>query len=100
MSIVIYTDYEEFSYSDKEICDFIEDQSVIKENSYDDEEELVDEDFFDYGNDLKIDLRSDASYYIICDEQEEELGEDVASYLGKSHKFHLKTFDKIFFYVI
>lgn len=97
MSIVIYSDYEEFSYTEKEICEFIEDQNVISESDYydlDDYEEIFE------SNDSKIDLRNDASYYIVCDPDEEELGEDVAGYLGKVNKIYLKSFDKLFFYVI
>lgn len=97
MSIVIYTDYEEFSYAEKDICEFIEDQNVIKDDYYDTED--LDDEIFE-SNDLKIDLRNDASYYIVCDPEEEELGEDVAGYLGKVNKIYLKSFDKIFFYVI
>lgn len=98
MSIVIYTDYEEFSYTEKEVCEFIEDQNVIKEeDGYYDSDDY--DDIFESDDD-KIDLRNDASYYIVCDPSEEELGEDIAGYLGKVNKIYLKIFDKIFFYVI
>ncbi len=98
MSIVIYTNYEEFSYAEKDLCDFIEEQNVIKEDDYYDEDGYEDEIF--ESNELKIDLRNDVTYYIICDKEDEELGEDVAGYLGKVNKIYLKSFDKIFFYVI
>lgn len=96
MSIVIYTDYEGFSYAEKNICEFIEDQNVIKDDDYYDSDDY--EEIFE-SNDLEIDLRNDVSYYIICDMEEEELGEDVAGYLGKVNKIYLKSFDKLFFYV-
>ncbi len=99
MSIVIYTDYEEFNFTEKEICEFLEDQSVFNENSYGDYEDELENDLFEFST-PKIDLRNDASYYVICDEEEEELGEDISNYLGKNTKIYLKDFDKIFFYVI
>lgn len=100
MSIVIYHDYEEFSYTEKDICDFLEDQSVIKEDSYGDyDEDSIENDLFEF-NDDKIDLRNDASYYILCNDEDDELAEDIANYLGKNTKIVLNNFDKIFFYVI
>jgi hypothetical protein len=42
----------------------------------------------------KIDFRDDADFYILCDLEDEETAEDIASYLGKSKKINLQDFRK------
>jgi hypothetical protein len=97
MSIRVYKDYQEFKYEEKDLHEFFEDQS-FNNNDYEEEEE--DYQFFSEFSGYKINVVEDANYYIVCDDEDEELSEEIAEFLGKSTKTILEDFRKIFFYIV
>ena len=92
MSIKVYSGYEEFKFEEEEICEYLE--SDFSDSNNDEESDEV----FFY-TESKIDFRDDADFYILCDLEDEETAEDIASYLGKTKKINLPDFRKSFFYI-
>lgn len=92
MAIKIYADYGEFSYNEGEVVDFF--STGQSEKQYDDD--LWD----DSDISSESSLSPDGSFYIVCDDEDEESAEEIAEYLGKSEKFILKEFRKTFFYIV
>jgi hypothetical protein len=92
MSIRVYSGYDEFKFDEEEICEYLE--SDFSDTNVDEESD----DVFFY-TESKIDFRDDADFYIICDTEDEEIAEDIASYLGKVKKINLEDFRKSFFYI-
>lgn len=97
MSIKIYQEYDELSYSEKDICEYFQDLSLIKDNydSFDDELDFNDIEY----KVNSFELNEDGNFYIVSDDEDEEIAEDIASYLGRYKKINLKEFHKIFFYL-
>jgi hypothetical protein len=91
MSIKIYSGYDEFKFEEEEICEYLE--SDFSDSNNDEESDEI----FFY-TESKIDFRDDADFYIVCDTEDEEAAEDIASYLGKAKKINLEDFRKSFFY--
>lgn len=98
MAIKIYCEFDEFSYEEKDIFSYFSD------------EEFRESDDLDLWNETDTDLdnlalnrssiREDASFYIVCDTEDEEIAEDIAAYLGKSTKIFIEELHKIFFSVL
>jgi len=98
MSIRIYSEYDEFNYTEKEVSGFFEDQ-IIEEN-YIDYEEDNDSSLFGDFQKSKPNIREDANFYIVSDLEDEEMAEEIASFLGKYTKIYIKELHQFFFYII
>jgi hypothetical protein len=99
MAIKIYCEYEEFIYCEKELADYFEDQAIT-DNTFSDDDYLDNESEDIMGTKEIEGIREDANFYIICDVENEEVAEDIASNLGRYTKINLKEFDKTFFYLV
>lgn len=99
MAIKIYSEFEEFNYEEKQICEFLQDDNFSESNYGDDLWEDPSDDFGSLSSG-KEKLNEDANYFIICDQEDEEIAEDIASYLGKHTKIFIEDFHKIFFCVL
>jgi len=98
MSIRIYREYDEFNYTEKEVSGFFEDQG-IEENYIDYEEE--DNDFlFEDLRRTKPSIREDANFYIVSDLEDEEIAEEIASFIGKYTKIYIEDLHQVFFYTV
>ncbi len=92
MSIKIYSDYEDFSFEEKEISEHLESKV------YDDPFEDDSTDLFMY-TESKNEFNEESTFFLVADSEEEELAEDIAEYLGKSTKIQLDEFHKVVFCV-
>lgn len=99
MAIKIYCEYEEFICNEKELAEYFEDEAFL-ENDYDD--------YLDDESEIKeligassrnSSIREDADFYIVCDLENEEIAEEIASTLGRYTKINLKDYPKIIFYL-
>lgn len=91
MSVLIYSTYNEFKFTDSESCEYLE--SV--ESDYEDD---LDKDVFFY-TESKLNSIDDASFYIVADTEDEDIAEDISNYLGKFTKFFLVDLHKTVFIV-
>lgn len=98
MAIKIYCEFDEFSYEEKKIFAYFEDDELERP----DYEDLWDDPASDLDNLAlnKSSIREDANFYIVCDTEDEEIAEDLASYLGKPTKIFIEEIHKIFFLVL
>jgi hypothetical protein len=95
MAIKIYSNYEEFRCEQEEISQFFEDES-FRGTDYD-----LDDDFqiIEEMSGSKPSIREDASFYIVCSDDEEEVTDELIEILGESIKVYLDEFHKIFYYI-
>jgi len=91
MSISIYSEYNEFKFSEVESCEYLE--SI--ENNYDED---LDTDLFFYSEN-KSDSMDDASFYVVADTEDEDIAEDISNYLGKSRKIFIADLHKTVFII-
>ena len=99
MSIKIYSEFEEFKYEEKQICDSLQDEDFSESNYGDDLWEDPSDDFGGLSS-SKEKLNEGANYFIVCDPEDEEIAEDIASYIGKHTKIFIEDLHKIFFSVL
>jgi len=101
MAIKVYSSYQEFSYEEKEVVEYFENQDYQSDN-FTDEDDLWDNPSKDFqGLDSnKESVRDDASFYIVCDSEDEETAEDIAEILGKYSKNFIEDLHKIFFSIL
>lgn len=95
MAIKIYSNYEEFRCSEEEISEFFEDDN-FRSNDYD-----MDDDFqiIEEMSGSKPNIREDASFYIVCSDEDEDVTDEIIETLGESVKVYLDEFHKIFYYI-
>lgn len=91
MSVLIYSTYDEFNFSDSESCEYLE--SVESDN-----EDDSDRDQFFY-TESKLSSIDDASFYVVADSEDEDIAEDISNYLGKFTKFFIADLHKTIFIV-
>ena len=101
MAIKVYSSYQEFSYEEKEVVEYFENQDY-KSNNFTDEDDLWDNQSRDFqGLDSnKESVRDDASFYIVCDSENEDTAEDIAAFLGKYSKNFIEYLHKTFFSIL
>ena len=101
MAIKVYSSYQEFSYEEKEIVEYLEDQDYPSDN-FVDEDDLWDDPSKDLQglNANNDSIKDDASFYIVCDDEDEETAEDIAELLGKYSKTFIENYHKMFFSII
>lgn len=102
MAIKIYSDYQEFNFAEPEVFESLDDAGY-PESSFDEEESLWDDpsdDLRSLGSSKSETIRDDASFYVLSDADDEELAEDVASYLGKTIKIQVEDLGLVLFCVM
>ena len=96
MAIKIYSGYDEFKYEENDLCNCID---LEEKSSYqEDEEEEEYEDIFFYST-KNTEFIDSSIFYIVCDLEDEENGEDIAGYLGKFKRIYIPDFHKVLFCV-
>ena len=95
MAIKIYSNYEEFRCTEEEISEFFEDDN-FRSNDYDldDDYQIIEE-----MSGAKPNIREDASFYIVCSDEEEDITDELIDTLGEAVKVYLDEFHKIFYYI-
>lgn len=102
MSIRVYSSYEEFSESEKESY-LILSVPEFEENEGYDLWGSDSEDSCDYEEDypkLSSSVKEDSSFYVVCDNDDLDLAEEISSSLGKYSKINLDEIHKTFFSIV
>ncbi len=100
MAIRIYCEYGEFNYVEKEVSEYLGDK-FSGSDDYEDiwgNEDGEEDDLEGFIGNSDC-LGENASYYIVCDTEDEEAAEDMANYLGRFTKIPLEELHKVFFSV-
>lgn len=102
MSIRVYSSYEEFSETERESYLILSVPEFEEIEGYD-LWETDSDDSYDYDEDytkLSSAIREDASFYVICDNDDLDLAEEISSSLGKYSKINLDEIHKTFFSIV
>lgn len=92
MSIKIYSEFDDFSFEEKDLLENLEN------TTFDDPYEDDTTDVFMYSG-KENEFKEDSSFFVVCDSSDEELAQEIAEYLGKTTKIQLDDLHKVVFCV-